>query len=437
MNMQSFYLFLLLLLFLGCQDIKKSQQHFIKGKNIERPYYIDLICFCSLLILSSCGGNTKQSKKTFWDDCNVIATRQVINGDTVIVCDPALIRQKKNIPLGLLLEDFKIVKLDNSSEDALISKRYAHTYVTNNYIGVVCYSYFPMKLFRKDGTFIREIGSIGQGPNEYNVIDYIDMDEKNNRIYILPFSAEHILVYDFNGNNYPKIKLPNRLLYGSTIKVYGDKKQVLITQPISPNTEYYVWIQDFDGNVIQGAKQSDYFKNVTSFSESTITRVRSGAIELFNFGWPNGNEYLYHYNSLDNSLVPQFKVKGDDIDFNIVHELPHQYVVEKARSNGPGDDNVRTLKYIVDKETLKGCFFDGFETPQGIVYGQYDLLYGMHGSYFTILDFSSEVSESIKEIKEESLSPLQKEELQKLKSLLPDNEDEDECSLLFVGKFKQ
>ncbi|MCK9414718.1 MAG: hypothetical protein M0Q53_20625, partial [Prolixibacteraceae bacterium] len=64
MNMQSFYLFLLLLLFLGCQDIKKSQQHFIKGKNIELPYYIDLICFCSLLILSSCGGNTKQSKKT-------------------------------------------------------------------------------------------------------------------------------------------------------------------------------------------------------------------------------------------------------------------------------------------------------------------------------------------------------------------------------------
>jgi hypothetical protein len=48
-----------------------------------------------------------------------------------------------------------------------------------------------------------------------------------------------------------------------------------------------------------------------------------------------------------------------------------------------------------------------------------------------------EYYKSIKKIKEESLSPLQKEELQKLKSLLPDNEDDNECSLLFVGKFKQ
>lgn len=181
MNMQSFYHFLLLL-FLGCQDNKKPQQHFIKEKNIERPYYIDLICFCSLLILSSCGGNTKQSQKSFWDDCNVIATRQVINGDTVIVCDPALIKQKKNIPLDLLVDDFNVIKLDNSIEDAFIGKSFPKLHLSTNYIGVTCYSSFPMKLFRRDGTFIRHIGSIGQGPGEYAVIDDINIDEKNDRI---------------------------------------------------------------------------------------------------------------------------------------------------------------------------------------------------------------------------------------------------------------
>jgi hypothetical protein len=137
--------------------------------------------------------------------------------------------------LDLLVDSIEVIKMDNKNEEALISKRFVHTYFTENYIGVTAYSYFPMKLFRKDGTFLRHIGAIGQGPGEYTVIDAIDMDEKNDRIYILPFSADYILVYDFKGNIYPRIKLAESLLYGSTIKVYGDKKQVLVTKPISPD----------------------------------------------------------------------------------------------------------------------------------------------------------------------------------------------------------
>ncbi|MDT3367276.1 MAG: 6-bladed beta-propeller, partial [Bacteroidota bacterium] len=150
-------------------------------------------------VLFSCGETTKQEVKSFWDQCDVIAKREVINGDTVIVCDSKLVKQKKNIPLDLLGDSIEVIKMDNKNEEALISKRFVHTYFTENYIGVTAYSYFPMKLFRKDGTFLRHIGAIGQGTGEYTVIDAIDMDEKNDRIYILPFSADYILVYDFKG----------------------------------------------------------------------------------------------------------------------------------------------------------------------------------------------------------------------------------------------
>jgi len=389
-----------------------------------------------LLILSSCGGNPKQSKKTFWDDCDVIATRELINGDTVIVCNPDLIKQKKNIPIDLLVEDFKIIKLDNSKEEAFISTRFPKLHLSTNYIGVTSYGSFPMKLFRRDGTFVRQIGSKGQGPGEYAVIDDINIDEKNDRIYILPFSADNILVYDLNGRIYPSIPLVERIFYGSTIKVFGDKREVLITKPISPNTNYFAWIQNFEGDLIQGIKVTDYFKNVTSFSESTITRLRTNAVELFRFGFFNQNEFLYHYDIDQNKLVPKFKIDGDE-PYIFIYELPRHFVVEKAQSTRVNDKDIYTPKIIVDKETLRGCYFEGFVTSSGLNLGHYCVLNQMYGPNFAVIDFSSEVNESIKEIKEESLSSLQKEELQKLKSLLPDNEDDDEFSLLFVGKFKQ
>lgn len=364
-----------------------------------------LLFLLTISVLFSCGEAPKQEIKSFWDQCDVIAKREIINGDTVIVCDPKLIKQKKNIPLDLLVDSFEIIRMDNKNEDALISKRFPKLHFTENYIGVTAYSYFPMKLFRKDGTFVCHIGARGQGPGEYAVIDAIDMDEKNDRIYILPFSVDYILVYDFKGNVYPRIKLAERLLYGSAIKVYGEKKQVLVTKPISPDTNYCVWIQDFDGNLIQGAKMSDYYKDVTSFSESTVTRLRTDAVELFRLGFPNINEYLYHYDIPKNRLVPKFKVNGDKFDIIFIHELPQQYVVEKAQSTGISDNDLFTEKFIVDKKTLRGCYFDGFETTSGLLLGNYCILNQAYGPDFAVLDFSSSViSGYIQKIEEESLS---------------------------------
>lgn len=395
-----------------------------------------LLFFLSCIsALFSCGETTKQEVKSFWDQCDVIAKREVINGDTVIVCDSKLVKQKKNIPLDLLVDSFEIIKMDNKREEALISKRFPNLYFTENYIGVTAYSYFPMKLFSKDGTFVRHIGARGQGPGEYAVIDAVYMDEKNDRIYILPFSADYVLVYDFKGNIYPRIKLAESLLYGSTIKVYGEKKQVLVTKPISPDTNYYVWIQDFEGNLIQGAKTSDYYKDVTSFSESTITHFRTDAIELFRFGVLNGNEFLYHYDIENNKLIPQFRIDGDE-QYIFIHELPNHFVVEKAQSTGTSDNDLFTEKLIVDKKTLRGCYFDGFETASGLILGNYCILNQMYGANFAVLDFSSKVSEYIQKIKEESLTSKQKQELQKLKSIIAENDANDECSILFRGKFK-
>ncbi|MFW9613205.1 MAG: hypothetical protein ACMV17_05020, partial [Macellibacteroides fermentans] len=65
------------------------------------------------------------------------------------------------------------------------------------------------------------------------------------------------------------------------------------------------------------------------------------------------------------------------------------------------------------------------------------ILNQVYGPNFAVLDFSSKVGEYIQKIKVESLTSKQKQELQKLKSIIAENDANDECSILFRGKFKK
>lgn len=119
-----------------------------------------------------------------------------------------------------------------------------------------------------------------------------------------------------------------------------------------------------------------------------------------------------------------------------IYELPHHFVVEVATSTSGGDD-FSTPKLIVDKYTLKGCFFDGFLTPMGVVLDQYDILFNARYGYFGLVDFGSYIDEKIQKVDKESLSSKGRKELEKLQQLIDETDLDDDCSLLFYGKFKQ
>lgn len=120
-----------------------------------------------------------------------------------------------------------------------------------------------------------------------------------------------------------------------------------------------------------------------------------------------------------------------------IYELPHHYVVEVATSTSGGGDDFSTQKMIIDKYSLKGCYFDGFITPEGIVLDQYDILFNARYGYFGLVDFGSYIEEKIEKVDREALSSKNKKELEKLQRLLKETDSDDDCSLLFYGKFKQ
>ena len=104
------------------------------------------------------------------------------------------------------------------------------------------------------------------------------IDEKNNRIYLLPWTTNKILVFDMQGNALPPIPLPNRIPKG----VFNiDTQKGQLTMGMIPfkwlENNMTVWQQDFKGNILQQVNGEQFYvgddysnevyntKNTTSF----------------------------------------------------------------------------------------------------------------------------------------------------------------------------
>lgn len=116
------------------------------------------------------------------------------------VCHYSNIKDTVNIKLSDLVEDFRIVRFDNSPE-AIFTYRTLPT-ITDHYIGIGITASQPYMLFNSDGKFLCTAGKIGQGPGEYPMSIYdAAIDEQEQRIYLGSFGfLNKIMVYDLKGN---------------------------------------------------------------------------------------------------------------------------------------------------------------------------------------------------------------------------------------------
>lgn len=400
---------------------------------------IFLLFFITLFLYTNCNQTKENISSSFWDDCNVIAELEISDGDTIIICDFDKIDRKKNIPLNLFVDSLVIIPINNSNSEGLIGYRLLPIHFSNNFFCISAYSRFPLKLYDKDGNFIRNIGNIGQGPGEYAVIDNIYMDEEHDRIYILPFSVDYILEYDFGGTFIRSIPLCEANMYGSSFSVDINKEQILFIKPISKVTKNCIWIQDFEGRMIQGVSASAYYSETDYLGETSITRFHTDEIEVYQLRFRNSFDYLYHYDINENRLIPKFKLlNADEYTPYFIYEFPDFFIVETGLSS-PKDEDIFTKKIIVDKKTLKGCCFDGFITDYGILLGngQYALMNTMYGGYFSVVDFGSEIERYIARVKEDELTLEQKSKLNELKNIIINlTKNDDDCSVIFKGKIR-
>lgn len=154
------------------------------------------------LIITACNNKQKENDNTasddskIWNELPTVAAEVTTNGTTLMVCDWTAVKDSIHLPLSYFIEDLDIVKLDNKDE-ALV--RNSSVTVSDNYILIHCSQSIPFKLFDRKGKFLRNIGSVGNGPGEYTQVGPFQLDEKHDRIYLMPWNATKLITYNLNG----------------------------------------------------------------------------------------------------------------------------------------------------------------------------------------------------------------------------------------------
>ena len=183
------------------------------------------VCWAVMAIaLTACSESNKSlgNDTDLLGDLAIVAQSVEVGGEKMTVCELNLLKDTIDLPLSYWVDDFDTVKLDGKDE-ALVGQ--GPVCVSENYILVGRANNLPCKLFRRDGSFVGKVGNIGQGPGEYTMIYDMQIDEQAGHVYLLPWNAKSIFVYDMKGQYLKDIPLNKK--YEKMIVPKGKFKAIL------------------------------------------------------------------------------------------------------------------------------------------------------------------------------------------------------------------
>ena len=245
------------------------------------------------MVLGACGGNQSAGELTL-DNLPVVATMEAVGQDSVCMLHlDKLGKDTLTIALSQYLEDFRLVRLDNRDE-ALTR---GGGVCLGNYFITGGGSREACRLFDKDGRFLFRVGNNGQGPGEYWAVYDKQIDEQNRRIYLMPWNATSLLVYDLDTGAYlSSIPLPTMVPKG-VFTVDAAKQTVIVGMLPFNDIEgaRVVWQQDFEGNVLQGIDATPYAVVPDFSNEVSNMDNMEGTFDFYLFTWVTQADTLYHY----------------------------------------------------------------------------------------------------------------------------------------------
>ena len=394
----------------------------MKHKFISIPVFGILIVF-----LFSC--HHRQGKGVTLDDCPVVAHK----AGSLTVLDISSVKDTVYVPLSTFLSDFEMIRLENSDE-ALIGLTMAVA-VSKHYIGVFCVQTRAYKLFNQQGDYIRNISSVGQGPDEFLALYDSYIDEENNRIYLLPYRATKLLVFDIEGNAQQHIRLPFPVHKGR-FRIDSEKKELIMTAMPFSDTPFVVWRQDFDGNILQGIEAGHFVIEPGDYANEVNESQNTTFMDFSLLYWMPRADSLYHYDEVKNVLDPTFTVSWKDVIIRHGYsELPHHFFVDLVLQSAPPNSTSMPQPplIIVNKNNLRGSYAKIKFDMLGDIDGPSELFFNR--GYFYAVMFTYELKEQLENAlsKPENLTLAMKEKLEQLNSSLT----EDDNNVFFIGKLKE
>ena len=360
------------------------------------------------------------------------------------------------IKLSDLMESVEIVQLDNSTEEA-----YTGIFklgISDNYLVTSTPQNIPVKLFsRKDGRFIRNIGTKGQGPGEYRTIWNIMIDEKQERIHLGEPFQDKILTYDMNGIYHAEetINLPQGIRNKYVMYLEKeDNKAIVFNTPYTlyergnirvEGEKNTCWIQDLKGNIIDSISVTNSLSLPPGSSDIWASHVKeessiySFALRPVMYVRP---DTLYHYNSSTNHLYPVYTPNTEtalNIFTTSVESPLHYYTIQGFYEKGRGinPEFLNEWKIIqVDKESAKGRYIRLVNDLLGdIEIVSYDFFQNIKDNYAYIIYDPLDLKEQLEEALETNTEV--SEEVRKRVVNMMNTLTEDSNDVLVICKFKE
>jgi hypothetical protein len=380
-------------------------------KNMYSRTVLFILFLCNSVILSA-------QKTDVFKDLPIVATKK----GNLVVADLSQIKKTVSMPLSAFTEELQILKLDDSDE-ALVPQ--SGIVVSDNYILIKGENSIPFKLFnKKDGKFIANVGSHGQGPGEYQLIYDMQLDEKNNRIYLLPWHAKNILSYDLKGNFIEAIPLCFEAPKGKFHVDTKANKATVVTLPFT-GIKAVVWTQDLKGNLIHSVAPGHLA--ITPDFSNEVNGGKSGSDFSFNiFTFSPRLDSLYRYKN--EKIIPAFTLdfKGKDPSIHGYRETPKYFLGDLSDPKKINEFLTTTQNnafYIIDKESLKGSFFE----LKNDFLGDLNIgwpIYSFWGDYFCQnLDPGNLKTQLEEALKNTKLSNEMRAKLKKLAGSITDNDN--------------
>ena len=380
-----------------------------------------------------------ENEKNQLSDLPIVAHQVEVDGQGMTVCELGLLKDTIDLPLSYWVEDFETVKLDGKDE-ALVG--HGPVYVSDNYILVRESNNVPCKLFRRDGSFVGKVGSLGQGPGEYTDVYDMQIDEQAEHIYLLPFRSKAIYVYDLKGNyqkdiplnkKYEKMMVPKGLF-----KVDAAKNRVAVMTLPFDYLPLVAWVQDMEGNFLHEVPMN-HLKIRPAFSNEMLSsKCFADALDVSLYTLKEvRKDTLYHLDMNDGKLYPKFTLDfgGRDITRHNYFDFSTHYVGSLAAIEQVSENSFMvnaTCAYLVEKESGKGAFFrttnDFLDNePINIISKR------CSNGYYTLNIEPAALIEKL----EKGLKNNPDETRRKKMEALMKTIDEDDNNYIFIGKLKK
>ena len=314
------------------------------------------------LTVAACQHRPTSMTTTEWEQLPVVAERVHDGMEALIVCHPDMMTDSIILPLSYFVEDLEIIRLENRDEAYV---RSSSVRISDNYILVHSSRNIPFKLFDRKGRYICSIGNSGSGRGNYGSVGDFQLDEEQGRIYLMPWNATELIVYDLQGRLQPPIPLnsPDErewALPKAAFHVDGKRREVtVVALPWTINPRV-AWVQDYEGHVLQQVPYNPYQLPRDYSSElHHLHNMDAFEFSVLNFN-PESEDTLFHYYSEENRLVPVFTLDFPDGELlrHYHNELPKCFIgtiIGGMRDTGLTQSVSHDhINFIVDKRTLRG-----------------------------------------------------------------------------------